>query len=401
MQTAQILNMFSRIIGLIAPYLFIYFLLSTLLFSYKFFTTKDAVKAWCKKRIWSGVISIISLFAIWALTGLFGNMMGIGQGGSSPIPSVPVLTGTANNSISYDYYRNNYQQHNNNGTISDTRDFTKKSFTANLQTRKVEDTAKKVEVLVKGVDGRIDSSDISSTWATITFVIPKDNLNDFEEQLKTYTHKKLYTQRVSSQNLLGEKQNLERNQNSTKSSIASLTTQQQALKDNYSKRSTQLKSNISTISQQVKTLQSSISRKGNELSVATDTLVITEISQQIDTLQRSLTAANQNLQTLNTELANTTSVFTSQMSILGYSLDQQSATLADLGTQTENFLDKVETVEGSVTVRNISYLELFDIFSPIKLSVIIIIAIILLFLTRTYFSFKEFSTLIKLQKSVE
>ena len=82
-----------------------------------------------------------------------------------------------------------------------------------------------------------------------------------------------------------------------------------------------------------------------------------------------------------------------QISTLVANITNQVNVSTNLGTQTESFLDKVETVEGSVVVQNITYLQLFDTYSPISLIGICLILFVFFMIYNIYITFKSYKTL--------
>lgn len=359
-----------------------YFLIMSIIYIYKLFSTKDTLKAWYKKRLINACFSIIATIIFWGLTGFMSSVIGVGVGGSAPTPSIPISDD--NNTSPYADITS---------TIKDTREFIKTSFSATLKARDVEDTSTKIKILIKGNGGRIDSSNISEKYAYFSFVIPKSNLDDFETQLKTYTNKKLYSQREYSQNLLNEKQNLERNQDLTKKSISSLNSQQNEIKNNYEKDSKLVKAEINSKNAQLTIVRNSILQNNNQLSNATDTIVRSNISNQLSILGQNENNLLQSIQTSRANLTNLTNSFKLSMSNLGLSLDQQNNVLSNLDTQEGNFFDKIETVNGDITIKYASVWELLDTYSPINP---IIILLTFIFILRIYFLSKKEKELITL-----
>jgi hypothetical protein len=59
------------------------------------------------------------------------------------------------------------------------------------------------------------------------------------------------------------------------------------------------------------------------------------------------------------------------MSSLGGAVAAQNNQLEDLANQTEDFLNKVETVEGTITIRKISLIAMIYAISPVNLWVVL------------------------------
>lgn len=351
----------------------LYVIVMGIVYLYKYSTAKkDELKAFYKKKlIRGGVVGAIVVIVLLAQL-MFSRMIGVGMGGMVPVPNMATRTSSSGSSMYIPYV--NY---NNNGNISDTREYNKKTFSANIKTRAVEEIAKKVEGLIKMLDGRIDSSNISESNASFSFVIPKTKLDSFESQMRSFASKKLYSQTVTSQNLLNEKQNLEQNQTATQESINYLAKQKTQVEADYTKKINTLKSQITAKRAQLELVNSSLITKESSLAAATDSNVIQSISSEVTSLEQSKRIYTQDITRLTSEINAATNVFKSQMSGLGMSLDNQNQVLSNLGTQETQFLDKVETVQGSVSISYITLWELLNIFSPFNLWVVLGILILI------------------------
>ena len=380
------------------PVLFLYFIVFAIFFTYKYFTTKDGLKTWCGKKALKSYLCALGVIVIWVVFGIFNSMMGVGQGGSDPIPTMAVQSesfGGNSYSVNNSQY---YNDQNNNGNVTDTRDFSKKSFSATLKTRAVDEVARQITKLIKSKDGRIDSSDISEESGYISFVIPKSNLDDFEGEIKTFVNKNLYSQRIISQNLLGEKKNLERNQEATSNTISSLESSKNSLKNQYVKASSELKATLTTQKTKQVNLLSSISQKQDTLNSETNQNIQSSILSELETLRQAQTLNSSEMKVNEAKLTDLTSNYTRELTALGVSQEQQQKELSNLGVQTNNLLDNVETVQGTVNIQKISYLELFDAFSPITSGWIVVILIGIFMLSNMYHSFKAVKEISILQK---
>lgn len=355
------------------PLIILLIVIHILVYTVKFFRsekTKEALRAWYKNKIWKGVGALVFFFLLWLLSGFLGSLMNISTGGSVPVPMITTSmsnTSVGSAGIAVPSLRYNPSPvYNQNPSIADTRSFEKMSYSASIKTRTVEDVARKVKLLIKGVGGRVDSSNISTNYASFSFVVPKSEFDDFEQQVRTYTKAKLYSQSVSSQNKLSEKQALERNQSETKGVITSLTTQQQKVKDTYTLDLSRINSQLAAEMSELKSVQA-------QLALATTTNELTNLLMQ---------AQERNTNTINglyTSRSNLTAKFKADMSNLGASITQQNNVLEDLAKTTENFLDDIETVQGYISISYVTYFELFTIFSPINPIVLVGLVLLLLY----------------------
>lgn len=375
----QIFNQLVLIAGL-------YILLMVAVYIYKFFNTEGNIKAYYKKRLIINSISLPFILVLWFVVTFLTPSSRLDTTSGGPIGSASSVGGGLKGGLSAPSLSLYYPYYGNNTSVSDTREFIKKSFNATLRTRKVESTAKKVEVLINGMDGRIDSSNISEKYASIGFVVPKSKLNDFEEQLRSYTNKKFYSQAVSSQNLLGEKKNIEQNQDQASSSIASLTTNKNLVQSNYTKQSSSLKSQISSKTANLKNTKSSISALESSLINMTDVDVKKTTEEQISQMHQMANSLSYDIGRLKTDLSNIERTYKSQIANLNLSIDQQNKVLSGLDKTEGEFFEKVETVQGYVSLRYISIWEIITLYSPINpIWIIVIVG----FIARIYFMHKK------------
>lgn len=335
-------------------------------YAYKFSSTKrDDLKALYKKKLVRGGVTTVAVFVLLMVYGMFrNNIYGVGMGGAVLTPQIPTASMTIGR---YPGYYDTY----NNGNVTDTREYNKKTFSATIRTRAVEEIAKKAETLIKSSGGRIDSSNISERNAYFSFVVPKSNFDSFETQMRTFVGKKLYSQTVSSQNLLSQKQSIEQNQNTTQESLNSIKKQKEQVEADYTLKINNIKNKIATVQGQISQIDKTISRNETAINSATDQNTIAALQRELDTLSQTRKVYNQQVASYNSEISNTTEIFKSQMVGLGMSLDSLGTTLTNLGVQETKFLDNVETVQGTVSISLITVWELLNTYSPVNLWVVV------------------------------
>ncbi len=335
-------------------------------YAYKFSSTKrDDLRALYKKKLIRGGVTTVAVFVLLMVYGMFrNNIYGVGMGGAVLTPQMPTASMTIGR---YPGYYDTY----NNGNVTDTREYNKKTFSATIRTRAVEEIAKKAETLIKSSGGRIDSSNISERNAYFSFVVPKSNFDSFETQMRTFVGKKLYSQTVSSQNLLSQKQSIEQNQNTTQESLNSIKKQKEQVEADYTLKINNIKNKIATVQGQISQIDKSISRNETAINSATDQNTIAALQRELDTLSQTRKVYNQQVASYNSEISNTTEIFKSQMVGLGMSLDSLGTTLTNLGVQETKFLDNVETVQGTVSISLITVWELLNTYSPVNLWVLV------------------------------
>ncbi len=221
-----------------------------------------------------------------------------------------------------------YLSPNQNPLINDTREFLKTNYSAAIKTRSVESILLEAKDIVRNVNGRIDNSNENPENGYIGFVIPKSNFENFKYEIEGITHKKLLTENISSENLLGKKQSIESQQEQSNSSLAALQKEQGILIANHN--------------QALKDLQNSTSDM--------------EISFQ------NISHENSNFDTRNQNLKN--------------QITNMKTRLVDIAQQDLSFNNNIETVSGYISVERISLWEMAKIFSPVSPIIIIIILVL-------------------------
>ena len=117
--------------------------------------------------------------------------------------------------------------------VTDTREFLKTYYNATLRTRHASETGSKVEIIIRGSGGRVDSSSLGEDNGYISFSLPSDKFAIFRDQIKGLVLAKLFTENISSENLLPQKQSIEERQKEAKTSLANLKKEQSELIRNH------------------------------------------------------------------------------------------------------------------------------------------------------------------------
>lgn len=100
--------------------------------------------------------------------------------------------------------------------INDTREFMKMTYRAQIQSRDVNKTGKKIQNLVHSHKGRIDSLATSEDSGSITFVLPATEFDTFQDEINALIPGKMLTETITATNLLPQKQALEAQDKSDK-----------------------------------------------------------------------------------------------------------------------------------------------------------------------------------------
>lgn len=251
---------------------------------------------------------------------------------------------------------------------TDTREFLKTNYSAQIYTREVRDVVEEVESIVHETEGRVDGISSSEKYGRVSFVIPKSNLSEFRDEIEKITHEKLYTEDISSQNLLGQKQNIEERTETTSKTLAELEEEKEELDAGHTARVRSIQTQINALQSELNTIRSAKAEADSDEEI--DTLNAQEISlvQKISAFQTEQTKENQE--------------YLSRSSTLVKQIQRADSNLDSLVEEDEEFLDNIETVTGHVNVTWISWWNMGNRLSPMPmwLNTLIIIILVLWFL---------------------
>lgn len=247
---------------------------------------------------------------------------------------------------------------------SDTREFLKTDYHANIKTRKVGVMANRIQTFVRGFDGRVDTLSVDSRHAYITFVVPKDSFENFKEEIKSLVPDRFISEEDRSQNLLPQKKSIEQQTNSVSQILDGLQKDRAALINRHNTAIISLRRQLNGIFSEIKKLQ---------LEITTDTIRQQQINSLIAYLQSQQRRVNQNI-------SNENSRYNSELSSLDYKIKNSESQLKNLAAQDDMLAKTVETIEGSVSIEWISLFEILKLYVPTGWLVTIFGAIILLYI---------------------
>lgn len=266
-------------------------------------------------------------------------------------------------------FGSNWFNQNENGSIADTREFMKVSYSGNIKTRDVKDTARDVRGIIRDMEGRIDSENVNEKYGYINFVIPKSNFDDFRDEIESITHKKLYTENTSSQNLLSQKQNIEEQSGQATMTLGQLQQSQADLTKKHNQTTANLKSELVSVQKKITNIRNIFSTYIPPESG--DTSYINELTAQLTIYLNEESQIKQKISTENTN-------YQSQNKSLTDQIANTNNTIKDINTQDKNFTANVETVNGSVNIQWVNLWQLAQIFSPIPPIFIIVFLLLII-----------------------
>ena len=256
------------------------------------------------------------------------------------------------------YYRGGQQP-----TITDAREFLKTSYSSTIKTRNVADMTRDVKNAIAGADGRIDNFYSSEKSSRISFVVAKSKFETFRSEIESLTYAKLYTESVSSQNLLSQKQQIEEQTSNVLDSLENL----QKQKEDIGLRHTQ---SVGVINREIARIQTELVDVRLNISNETDASVIALLRNQESSLLGQEIVQKQKLSTENSN-------YSIQSRNLQNLIANANNNLTNVDKRDSQFTENIETVTGSISINWISLWQLAKIYSPISPIIIIIILVII------------------------
>lgn len=250
-------------------------------------------------------------------------------------------------------YDDNYAANSNNlntQSLNDTREFLKTDYFASLRTRTVMQTATRVQTIVRGYGGRIDTVSSDNRYARISFVVPKDTFEQFKNEIGSLIGPRFYAESITQENLLPQKQVIE---NQT-------TDSQNALQDYMQNKKTKEASHaafVKNFNASIARLTAQINALDNERSQTTSTNRLTEIAQTYYALTRERSVQQAQLAEENKNFARDEAYFNNAITATNSQLNV-------LDKQNQNVLNTVATVRGTIDISWISVHEVLSLFVP-------------------------------------
>jgi hypothetical protein len=248
--------------------------------------------------------------------------MGVGNTGvyeapvSAPRATEDIMTGSSQGMMAPDYYQKT-------ADVTDTREFLKTYYNAQMKTRDVAGLARRVLTTVRGYEGRIDSESSAPDSAYVSFVVPQSKYDAFRTELESLVGSRFLEISISSQNKLGEKQTIEEQAASASSALAVYQVARDAL-------------------------------------VAKHNATVKSLQAQID----ATAATSSELTTLKSKLASENAAYASKLSSsdanIKYAKDWQKA----VANNDQKFLDDIATVNGTVLISYVSLWGLAQLYLP-------------------------------------
>jgi len=234
-------------------------------------------------------------------------------------------------------------------SVSDKREFLKVNYNATLRTRYITDTKNRIETIVRGSGGRVDSSTGGDKNGYVNFAIPKDNLESFKIEIKDLVGTRFYSEQINSQNLLPAKQTIEENQRKTEKSLSNLQTERGKIVKDHNQNISSYQYEISSINAEVNTLNIEY-QYTTAVRKAEITNKISQLQTKIGTIQSQIVNENKDYQT--------------RIGGIDVQIKNVQENLKTIQKQNSDLLDNVATVNGSISLNWINLWEIADAYLP-------------------------------------
>ncbi len=314
------------------------------------------------------VLTVVTFFAIYNKNGyyditpmgIFSRVVEVGGGQAVPPMAGRMTTGVAvmedGSSVSYGssgsvsvsskgadmmYYPSPYP--NPDVPVTDTREFLKTYYSANMRARNVQGLITRVETIVRGHEGRIDNQSSAPKYAYLSFAVPQNKFDAFRSELESLVGSRFLTINISSQNLLSQKISIEDQQKQADTQLANYKTERQKI--------------VSSHTSYAATLQAKIDKDNADLTSLRAQPETAQTLAEIKTISSDL-AYQQKL--LDSENVNYKNQLANADSNIKYTQDWQKA----VQTQDKTLLENVATVSGTVSIQWISLWDSARVYLP-------------------------------------
>lgn len=243
------------------------------------------------------------------------------------------------------YYPQPYQ--NPTPSITDTREFLKMNYKAQMRTRNVQELTKRVETTVRGYDGRVDETSSSQKFGYVNFVVPASKFDEFRTEIEAFVGPRFLTVSVRSENLLPQKQSIEGQQKQVETSLADLQTSRTKLVAAHKSTLASLNSQLDDVVTEITALRGQTSDPNLQAQIAARLLVL---------------QAQQG--TFHGRIANENSSYKYQLDSIDAQIKYANSNLDSVKTQDQDLLDNVATVNGTISINWISLFEIVQLYLP-------------------------------------
>ncbi len=240
----------------------------------------------------------------------------------------------------------------NSFSIADKREFLKTAYGAEIKTRNVKKLSTQLTTMIRGYGGRVDNVSVDTEYGTINFVLPKNSLASFRNELAGLIPDRFFTESERSTNLLSTKQSIESGQKVNQTELSSL----QATRLNEVKKHTSI---ITSLRSSVNDLNRRIAELDKQIVAAPD--VNSQEYYNLAANQKEL--INQRTNT-NNRIAGENNRHNNEIANIDSQIKNTEDSLQQLAGQNQNLLNDVETIDASIYLEHVSVLQVIELYIP-------------------------------------
>ena len=232
--------------------------------------------------------------------------------------------------------------------VPDTREFLQYEYNAQIKSRRVPEITGRLQTVVRGYGGRVDSVSVQKKYGYIYFVVPKSSFDDFKSEVKSLVNARFYEESVQGQNLLPEKIVIEQSLDTTNQSLVSWQESLSALSKEHEGHILYMQKQLNSIASRIAKLR---------MEVTSSTARQKEISTELSRLYAAQAETQKNIKEEN-------EYYNSQKFYLEDQIKITQKQIANLVGQDKELQGAVETVQGSIQLQWVSVFEMINIYVP-------------------------------------
>lgn len=232
--------------------------------------------------------------------------------------------------------------------ITDTREFNKVRYGAQMRSRDVQGLTKRVETTIRGYDGRVDTTSSSPKYGYVSFIVPASKFDSFRDELESLVNTRYLSVNIQSQNLLPQKQGIEKNQADSQESLDDLNSRKEQITASHKSTIKSLQAQLDSDTTQINKLQS---------QAFEDSIADSQRLAAIEALAQSQAA-------LRTRIASENSSYNSSLNSINDQISWAQSSLDSANTRDTDLMNDVATVNGTVSINWISIWEIVHLYLP-------------------------------------
>jgi hypothetical protein len=230
--------------------------------------------------------------------------------------------------------------------ITDTREFLKIDYRAQIRTRHVEELAERLLLTIRGLGGRVDNTTYSQEYGFIQFVVPKDEFETFRSQIENMVRARFLIQNVSTENLLPQKQSIEEDRESLAGTLGALSTERARVVSAHTQAVAALQSRLQMVAEELRDLEAERGGTSKE-------------KERRDARKKELVEERSALYAI---LVDENTTYAARIGALDARIRGANEDVGQNAERDHELQDTVETVRGTITFEWISVWEVIQLY---------------------------------------